>query len=135
MRRNSVLIPSGKESKNQKKHAFSALLENDHRVGGAPRHLEVVHQLKTPSRDLIFMAKIYMVLDTPGSELLTLSCVDSKNGSEVEMRFDEKFPVSIHFRKNSDEQRVAYVRTHIELAGGFEKILEAFRSKFPKFGI
>ncbi len=137
MRRNSVLVPPKKESnkKSDKKHVFSDLLATDTRVKAAPRHLEVVHQQNVGKGEVLFMIKIYAVVDTPGGELMTISCVDSNQGVEVEMRFDEKFPISIQFKKQDDVQRTLAAKEQIVRSGGFDKLLQTFLSNFPKFGI
>ena len=137
MRRNSVLVPPKKDSnkKSDKKHVFSDLLASDPRVKDAPRHVEVVHQEKVGKGEVLFMIKIYGVLGTPGSELMTISCVDSTAGAEVEMRFDEKFPVSIRFKQQEDIQRTETAKEQIVRSGGFDKLLQTFLSNFPKFGV
>lgn len=136
MKRNSVLTPPNqKRSKSRKKHRFSALLERDQRLAMAPRHAEVINQGTHHDREFIFIVKIYSAIGGPGSELMTLSCVDKESSSEAEIRFDERFPISIHFRKDADENRVLYAKNQIESRGGFHALSEIFRSIFPNFGI
>lgn len=79
----------------------------------------------------MFLVKVYAVLDTPGSELMTVSCIDP-NGWECEMRFDEQYAISIGFRRQTDGERVEYAKEHIMRAGGFERLRESFRAIFPK---
>ncbi|MBI3543808.1 MAG: hypothetical protein HY075_11095 [Deltaproteobacteria bacterium] len=138
MRRNSVVLPPKKDSaKAQKKHQFSTVLSADPRVKSAPRHLEVIHQTTAESGEVLFLVKVYGPLapDAPGSELMTLSCVTKTQGVECEMRFDERFPVSIRFRAQTDTERAVYARDQIERSGGFTKLAELFRSSFPKLGV
>lgn len=140
MRRNNsgLLLPPDKSgSKSQKKHAFSKVLGQDTRIKSAPRRLEVVHQGVVADKELVFAVKVYSALETPGSELMTVSCIDSsgKKPLEVEMRFDEKFATSIKFKKQTDDERIAYAKEQIDRRGGFEKLFELFRGEFPKFGV
>ena len=137
MRRNSPIVPSKKSIRSsQKKHSFSEKLDADPRLGVAPRHVDVIYPPKGSDRTgPVFMAKIYSLLDTPGAELMSISCLDKKRDLEFEMRFDERFPVPMWFKTMSDEQRVAYARDQIARFGGFEKLSEIFRSVFPKLSI
>ena len=133
MRRNSLVLPPGKkQQKAEKRHKLSQLLSADRRVLSAPRHVEVVEQ---PEQKLVFCVKIYVGLDAPGSELMTVSCMSVKQQLEVEMRFDEKFAVSIRFKKQNDEERVAYARQQIERGGGYGALANAFRAAFPELEV
>src|SRR5690349_12610645 len=96
MRRSSSSVAS--KGKNQKKHVFSEALRSDPRIASVPRRIEVVHQVEKA----LFFVKIYANLEIPGSELMTVSCVDPSQKTEVEMRFDERYPISIQFRTQTD---------------------------------
>lgn len=133
MRRNSVIVPPKKKSdKTKKTHKLSRLLAADRRAESAPRHVEVVDKVEGSH---VYCVKVYGSLDTPGSELLTVSRLGVKDSCELEMRFDERFAISIRFRKQSDEERVAYAKEQIVKAGGFEALIELFRGVFPELKI
>lgn len=127
MTRKSSLIPP-KKSGERKKHVRSAFLERDPRVSAAPRTVTVLHS--SP----VCMVKIYGILDSPGSELMTVSVVHDKTGMEYEIGYDEKFPISMRFKKQSDEERVAFAKEQIVRACGFEKLATLFNTIFGKFG-
>jgi len=136
MRRNSMLTtPKNGHKNSDKRHVFSQILTGDPRLQTGPRAVENIHTLGEPSEGTVFLVKIYSGLDTPGTELMTVSCVNASTGLEAEIRFDEKFPISIRFRNQSDSERVNYAREQIGRAGGFDWLLNAFRSCFPKISI
>jgi hypothetical protein len=137
MRHNSMLNPATAKKKAgekaERQHVFSELLKGDTRLRVPARAIETVHTLKREDGpELVFLVKIYGALETPGSELMTISCVNAESGLETELRCDEKFPVSIRFREQTDPERVAYVKEQVERAGGFKTLLSAFRTKFPR---
>lgn len=127
----TVSRESASKCKKSQRHIFSNLLENDPRVGVAPRHVAVVHE----GQDLVYMVKIYASFETPGSELMTVSRVGKDAQTEIEMRYDEKYPISFGFKKQSDEERVKIAKDQIERTGGFQPLGEAFstieRAKTP----
>lgn len=138
MHHHSVTAPKKKNAKaSQSKHFLSDLLKNDSRIELAARHVEVIAQFKTKKdgQEYIVMVKVYEGLGTPGSELLTLSCARTPGGPEAEFRFDEKFPVSIKFRSQSDEERAAYVAEQVKRHGGWDKLFEIVCSVFPEFSV
>jgi hypothetical protein len=128
MRRQSTVSPKA-ETKSQK-HIFSFLLEADPRKMALPRHVAPV---PNTANKWAVRIKIYAPLDAPGSELLTVSCVSPRSGVEYEMRFDERYPVSIRFRKEDDEQKVVHAVRQIGMVGGIKALFEIFEKTFPGF--
>lgn len=135
MRQGSVSLPGAAGKKSKHKHLRSKPLAADARLSVPPRFVEVVHQQPlAQGTEVVFLIKIYATSDISGSELMTLACVDSSKKVEVEMRYDEKYPMPIRFKKQSDQDRLASVCEQIKRVGGFEGLLAEFRSRFPEFG-
>lgn len=128
MRRNKTKIPPKTPNETHNHHCFSPVLKCDHRVDIAPRHVGTVHK----SASAIYIVKIYALLETPGSELMTISRINPKTQEECEFRFDERFAVSLRFRKQTDEERVAYAKEQIERVGGFKELDTVFASIFSE---
>jgi hypothetical protein len=115
--------------KSPRSHRYSPLLGSDPRVSAPPRHVEVLQK-----GDRLFILKIYPGLETPGAELMTVSCVVRGGTAEFEMRFDERFPMSFRFKKQTDPERVAFAREQIERAGGTDRLNQCFSDLFPSLG-
>lgn len=107
-------------------HRFSSALQADARVKAPPRFVGIVQE----GEGVVYMAKIYATLDTPGSELMTISCVRKNELTEHEMRFDERYPISLTFRKQSDEERVATAKDLIQRTGGLVRLRDMFAELF-----
>jgi hypothetical protein len=132
MRRRNSLIQRKKgagEKKASRNHRYSPLLGSDPRITAAPRHVEVVHK-----GERVYIVKIYPGLETPGAELMTVSCVVREGKAEFEMRFDERFAMSFRFKTQSDAERVAFARDQIERVGGTERLNQFFSDVFPEIG-
>lgn len=128
--------PKARDGNLEKRHVFSRSLQEDRRAAAPPRLVESVQVLRTGDEERMFFVKVYDGgLGAAGSELVTLSCVNTGTGVEAELRFDEKFPIAIRRREQSDAQRVEHVVDQVRRAGGFEELLKTFRSVFPKIEI
>jgi hypothetical protein len=130
-KKSSLLVPPKmKSSKTVKLHRFSPLLQHDPRAATPPRLVRAISGGKNAKNGVVWFAKVYSALGAVGAELLTLSCVFEGKKEEFEIRFDERFAVSIHFKTQSDEERTSYAKDQIERQGGFERLTDLFSSVF-----
>ncbi len=100
-------------------HSKSGRLTSDARSMSAPRFFKPIHA----GDDYTVIVRLYGMLGTPGSELMTVSVLFPKMKKEYEFEFDEYFPVSIRFKKQTDQERAQYAFEQIQKSG-FDELVK-----------